>query len=501
MRRQVAFFSVLMILATFIACDNSTSGGTVGFVPTIKLTSLAVEDSSQTGIKLTPDFDPNVINYSVNGIHEDIVGVKVIAAADPGVKIVITSEIETDFHENGSTAASRTPGSGGAGTWPYGQDWPNVYFPDGTASIRTFRNPSAIGSGPTGTWNDNGSFRGPHSTKAFINVSKDGESTTYTITLNVLDGTPSYNLFKVYAYGGTNNGNGDLYQYAGSAYTSTIDDGLGGPKVKINYLLYIPKNIGLTEKLPVIYSPHGGTQQQQPPDMTLKRYQLATIWAKNSEARADRRAIVIVPHTTNWDFSDVPATRDFNAPTTTGYASGYNTGSNLSLQGKASFELLTKLVAGTLPGTESLVGHIDLKRIYVQGFSMGGACAVASLSDHPNYFAAALIGAPAAVFTNITAAAVVAGGTPIYSLHAKDDPVVDFHNSEINNTLLSTANASYTPVLHTDATTSSKLVYQYYEPGTYFYETAHFAAQVPLYWDESFFDWFFAQQRASDAVE
>jgi predicted esterase len=480
----------------------------------VKLTSLSVEDSSHSGIKLSPGFDPSVLYYTVDGVHEDIVGIKLEAKAAAGVSIKIVSEIDTDTHVNGSGAAKRLPGADGPGTWPYGKDWPNLHFPEGTATVRTFRNPAPIGSGPTGIWNDNGAFRGPHSTNAYITASEGTEKTTYTITINVLDGAPSYNLFRIYAYGGKNN-SGDGYTYAGPAYTSTIDDGAGGEKVKVNYLLYVPRDIDPNEKLPVIYSPHGKVQEEQPPDMTLKRYQLGTSWAKNSEARADRRAIVLVVHSTNWDFSHKPATRDYNEADKSAYASGHHKGSHLklqgnasgypegsylSLQGKASFELLTKLVKGEGPFI-ALAGKVDPGRIYVQGFSMGGACAVACLSEHPNYFAAALIGAPVTVFNSKTAATVAAGGTPIYSVHAYDDPVVDFHNSEINNDLLKAASIAYTPVDYTAATNESKLVTHYYSSGTYFYETAHFAAQVPLYFDESFFKWFFAQKRNADAAE
>ena len=52
---------------------------------------------------------------------------------------------------------------------------------------------------------------------------------------------------------------------------------------EIEYNLYVPSDYDASKKYPVVFVLHGGGQRTQPTDMILKRYQMATVFAKDSE--------------------------------------------------------------------------------------------------------------------------------------------------------------------------------------------------------------------------
>ena len=68
----------------------------------------------------------------------------------------------------------------------------------------------------------------------------------------------------------------------------------------IPYELYVPSNYDPAKEYPVVYVLHGAGQRAQSTDMLLKRYQSATIWAKDSEAGINE-CIVVSPQVVGED--------------------------------------------------------------------------------------------------------------------------------------------------------------------------------------------------------
>jgi poly(3-hydroxybutyrate) depolymerase len=448
-------------LALF-GCGGGGGGGASG----PRLSSLTVEDSSHTGIQLAPAFDPSVTKYTL-AVQEDILGVLISAKGPAGASITIESDINVDDLVGGNGAAHTPDPSNTSfigGLWQAGQDWPNIHHPEGTATVRTLRNPNSINDNAP-QWNDNGSYHGPSSVKAEVKVSEGGEETVYTITINVADGTSSYALFE------QNEG--------AKAYTS------GPNRTYLPYNLYVPKDIGANEKLPVVYAMHGSGQKTQPVDMILKRYQMATVWAKDSAA-GHNRAIVLAPQSTSWDFSAVPALHNKNGGSDTSWYTGNSLGNwDWNDLAEDAFDLLTKLVDGQLPGYESLAGHVDTDRIYITGLSMGGGGTLATLKNHAEYFAAA-IPVCANLLVSVADAQALNAKNPNlkwYFIHAYDDPTVDIGYTYTNIRNLISGGYS-----------SAAVKDEIYPTGTHLYEAAHFS-WIPGYQNESIRDWLFAQKK------
>jgi predicted peptidase len=287
-------------------------------------------------------------------------------------------------------------------------------------------------------------------------VADDGVNTgTYTIVIQVADGAPSYALFQ------QNEG-------------ANVFTGTNGQKIPYN--LYIPSNIQPGEKLPVVYALHGVGQVTQPVDMILKRYQLATVWAKDSAA-GHNRAIVLAPQSTNNDYSNPAAIGAGTLNTgSTNWWTGTATGS-LSVKGEAAFELLQKVIADN-------AAHVDMKRIYITGLSLGGAGTLGTLITHPNFFAAAIPICP--LFEISDAQATLLKDIPFRFIHATDDSVA------VANSIRGAAKL----ILAGGTTDVDTIIYPHND---YFYEYAHFS-WVAGYQNTAVRDWLFAQRRASDGT-
>ncbi|MDR2528575.1 MAG: cadherin-like beta sandwich domain-containing protein [Synergistaceae bacterium] len=455
-----------------------------------KLTSLAVDDGTLSGNTITPKFDPNTHYYSIK-VGEEIQGVKVAATAVDGFEINIASSYEIDARVNGDAPKREKNGE----WWPYAKDWPRISFPKGTATVQIIKPPlyaNSAGLEAAGRYSEG--LNGKKVVFAYVSVTDGSDVATYTIKVTVADGVPSYRHFKNFT--GKNGGSGrntagETIAYDGPAYKASNG-------TYINYLLYVPSNLGTNEKLPVILAPHGGGQTRQPPDMSIRRYQLGTAFSKRSEAQGpggDRRCIVLTPHITTYDFSAWPPVKGFNPDRNGGndenavsYAMAIDPtdgkkGYTLTHFGVASFELLDKLVKGEAPFTD-LAGKTDSSRVYLEGFSNGGGCGVAMLAARPDYFAAAYIAAPAGIWNPDDAQKVVKGSTAIWASHAYDDATVDFHNTEINVGLLKQ-----------NGIAANKLREEYIPSGTYTYSSAHFFGQIAPYYNEEFMSWLFAQRR------
>ena len=271
-----------------------------------------------------------------------------------------------------------------------------------------------------------------------VTVTKGDASKTYTVNVIRACDTAAYNLFKP----------GEYYDEAN--------------QVNIPYELYLPSNYDPSKKYPIVFALHGSGQRTQPLDMVLKRYQMATVWAKDSEAGINQ-CIVLAPqckvtdeNTENW--TTLHAYR-------AGVASNpYDTTKYL----EGAYNLLQKVMNEY---------SVDKSRVYMTGLSAGGYATYTLAIEHPDVFAAIAPDAAGADTSKVSALK----GIPMWIFQAIDDPVVkveDAYNPTI--AALQAAGVSYKTTL--------------YDAGTVFGTSAHFS-WVPMYANKDFRNWMFAQRK------
>ncbi len=273
-----------------------------------------------------------------------------------------------------------------------------------------------------------------------IEVSKGGASKTYTINVVRDCDTWVYNLFK----------DGSYYDAANN--------------VTLPYEIYVPSNYDPSKKYPLVFALHGSGQRTQTVDMVLKRYQMATIWAKDSEA-GHNQCIVLAPQC---KMTADEAVTD-NWTTLMSYRVGI---------GANAFEPMKYLDAAYNLMQKTLGEYsIDTKRIYMTGLSAGGFATYTLAIEHPDVFAAIAPDAAGADPSKVSALK----GIPMWIFQAADDPTVkpaEYYYPTI--AALDAAGVSYKTTL--------------YAPGTVFGTSAHFS-WVPMYANKEFRDWMFAQSK------
>ena len=271
-----------------------------------------------------------------------------------------------------------------------------------------------------------------------VTVSRDGASKTYTINVVRDCDTWAYNLFTA----------GEYYDAANA--------------VNIPYELYVPSNYDPSKKYPIVFALHGSGQRTQSVDMLLKRYQMATIWAKDSEA-GKNQCIVLAPqckvddaNTENWT-----TLHAFRAGI---YPNPYDTTKYL----EGAYNLLLKVMDEY---------SVDRSRVYMTGLSAGGNATYTLAIEHPDVFAAIAPDACGADPLKVSALE----GIPMWIFQAADDPTMkpaEYYYPTL--AALDKAGVSYKTTL--------------YAPGTVFGTSAHFS-WVPMYADAAFRDWMFAQSK------
>ena len=273
-----------------------------------------------------------------------------------------------------------------------------------------------------------------------IVVSKGGISKTYTINVIRDCDTWAYNLFR----------NGEYFDTANN--------------VNIPYQLYIPSNYDPSKQYPIVFALHGSGQRTQTVDMVLKRYQMATVWAKDSEAGRNQ-CIVLAPQCK----MDSSVTASDNWTTLMAYRNGTCDNPYTPMKYlEGAYNLLLKTM-----GEYS----VDPSRVYMTGLSSGGFGTYALAIEHPETFAAIAPDAGGADPAKVSALK----GIPMWIFHAADDPQVkpaEYYFPTL--AALDAAGVSYKTTL--------------YAPGTVFGTSAHFS-WVPMYANQSFRDWMFAQKK------
>ena len=273
-----------------------------------------------------------------------------------------------------------------------------------------------------------------------ITVTKGDASKTYTINVIRDCDTWAYNLFKAGEYFDTAN------------------------NVNIPYQLYIPSNYDPSKQYPIVFALHGSGQRTQSVDMVLKRYQMATVWAKDSEAGRNQ-CIVLAPQCK----VDSSVTASDNWTTLMGYRNGTAADPYTPMKYlEGAYNLLLKTM-----GEYS----VDPSRVYMTGLSSGGFGTYALAIEHPETFAAIAPDAGGADPAKVSALK----GIPMWIFHAADDPQVkpdEYYYPTL--AALNAAGVSYRTTL--------------YAPGTVFGTSAHFS-WVPMYADQGFRDWLFLQKK------
>lgn len=269
-------------------------------------------------------------------------------------------------------------------------------------------------------------------------VVKNGDAeTAYTVTVVRACDTDTYNLFKTESY---------------------TDEETGET---IPYELYVPSNYDPDKEYPVVFALHGSGQRAQTTDMVLKRYQMATVWAKDSE-KGHNECIVLAPHC---------ATEVANENWTT--LMKYRTG-----EAENAFAAEPKLTAAyNLLLKVADEYSVDKNRIYMTGLSAGGFATYTLAIEHPETFAAIAPDAAGADTEKVSALK----GMPMWIFHAADDPTVK-PDEYLYPTLkaLDEAGVEYKSTI--------------YPEGAVFSPSAHFS-WVPMYADSTFRDWLFAQSK------
>ncbi len=268
-------------------------------------------------------------------------------------------------------------------------------------------------------------------------VTKDGASTTYKINVVRDCDTETYNLFQQLEY---------------------VDKETG---VTVPYCLYVPTNYDATKKYPVVFALHGSGQRSQSVDMVLKRYQMATVWAKDSEA-GKNECIVLAPQCATKDDS-------INWTTLMQYRAGTAEDSFQLLDtSKAAYNLLLKVMDEY---------SVDKDRVYMTGLSAGGFATYALAIEHPETFAAIV---PVCGGANPEKVSAIKD-MPMWIFHAADDPTVN-PEEYLYPTLeaLDAAGIEYKSTI--------------YDKGTVFSTSAHFSWD-PAYADTDMRTWLFEQSK------
>ncbi|MDO5139871.1 MAG: alpha/beta hydrolase-fold protein [Eubacteriales bacterium] len=271
-----------------------------------------------------------------------------------------------------------------------------------------------------------------------VTASKNGMTTTYTVNVVRDCDTAVYNLFTPGEY---------------------VDAATG---VVMPYELYVPTNYDPNKKYPIVFALHGSGQRTQSVDMVLKRYQMATVWAKDSEA-GKNECIVLAPQ------CKVADANIENWTTLMAYRAGQAENAFAPMKYlDAAYNLLLKVMDEY---------SVDRSRVYMTGLSAGGFATYTLAIEHPEVFAAIAPDAAGADPAKVEALR----GMPMWIFQAADDPtvkIVEYYNPTVE--ALRAAGIYYKSTL--------------YAPGTVFGTSAHFS-WVPMYANQEFRDWMFAQHK------
>ena len=231
--------------------------------------------------------------------------------------------------------------------------------------------------------------------------------------------------------------------------------------ISMPYKLYVPTNYDRRKKYPMVICLHGTGEVQEPIDSVLMKTQMATAFAKDSEAGRNE-CFVLVPK------CNIRYDEDDNWTTLNQF---------VSQRTDSPFWPMPHLtVAWRLIGKLEKEYKIDDRRLYLTGISSGAFGAYVLAMDHPDAFAALVPVCGAANPARIEALK----NTPMWIFHSADDPVI-VPEFTLDPTLVALDGAGI----------SYRLTR--YPEKQIFWQSAHFCWEK-VYKDEELKDWMFSQR-------
>ena len=232
-------------------------------------------------------------------------------------------------------------------------------------------------------------------------------------------------------------------------------------QITMPYKLYVPGKYDRRKKYPLVICLHGTGEVQEPLDAVLMKTQMATAFAKNSEAGRNE-CFVLVPK------CNVRYDEDDNWTTLNQF---------VKQRTDSPFWPMPQLkVAWRLIEMLKNEYRIDDRRLYLTGISSGAFGAYVMAMDHPDAFAALVPACGAANPARIGALKHI----PLWIFHSADDPVI-VTSFTLDPTLAALDHAGI-----------SYRVTRYPEKKI-FWQSAHFCWER-VYKDEELMDWIFAQR-------
>ncbi|ONI39647.1 hypothetical protein AN639_02530 [Candidatus Epulonipiscium fishelsonii] len=241
--------------------------------------------------------------------------------------------------------------------------------------------------------------------------------------------------------------------------TKTYTDNETG--LELPYLIYVPTNYDKTKQYPVVFALHGSGQRTQSTDMILKRYKMATVWAKDSEEGVNE-CIVIAPHLNSTDpivnWTSLQAYRE-------GLAEDAFEIDEYSI---AAYNMLMEVTKQY---------SVNKDKFYMTGLSSGGFGTYAIASVYPNTFAAIV--------------PICGGLDPESAKHIKDIPKWIFHAK--NDPSVNIDEYLY-PTINSIEEVGGVYCLTIYDEDKVFYPSSHFSWS-PAYNDEEMRTWLFDQSK------
>ncbi|MBQ8955680.1 MAG: hypothetical protein IJ075_01800 [Lachnospiraceae bacterium] len=235
----------------------------------------------------------------------------------------------------------------------------------------------------------------------------------------------------------------------------------GEYEINMPYELYVPSGYSKKKKYPLVIGLHGTGEREEHVSAILKKMQMATVWAEDSE-KGKNECLVLAPQCTiRYDGED-------NWTTLNQFIAGH---SDSPFWPMPQLTVLWRLI-GKLKKDYS----IDDKRIYLIGVSSGAFGAYVMAIEHPKAFAGLVTACGAAN----PARASELKGTPMWIFHSDDDPlIVPAYTLDPTIKALDEAGVKY------------KLTR--YPKGQIFWQSAHFCWEA-VFKDEKMRDWLFSQR-------
>ncbi len=231
--------------------------------------------------------------------------------------------------------------------------------------------------------------------------------------------------------------------------------------ISMPYALYVPSDYDRRKQYPLVVCLHGTGEIQEPVSAVLKKTQMATVFAEDSEAGL-RKCLVLVPK------CEIRYDEDDNWTTLNQF---------IRHRSDSPFWPMPHLtVVWRLIETIMKEYRVNRRRLYLTGISSGAFGAYVLVMDHPSDFAALVTACGAANPHRIESLRQ----TPIWIFHSADDPlIVPAYTLEPTLAALDKAGIPYRLTR--------------YPEKQVFWQSAHFCWEV-VYKDEKMREWMFSQR-------